>query len=115
HDDDDIGPDQYLDWVIEAGYPIERVDDFGEWLQRLETRLRALSEPQRRHSLLEMVLQRESNDLEAPPPSRERTPSTDRFRAAVQQAQIGATNDIPHVSAPIILKYITNLQLLGLL
>ncbi|XBL80803.1 amino acid adenylation domain-containing protein [Mycobacterium shigaense] len=115
HNDDGIGPDQYVDWVIEAGYPIERVDDFGEWLQRFETRLRALTELQRRHSLLEMLLQRDSNDLKAPPPPRERTPSTDRFRAAVQQAHIGPTNDIPHVSAPIIIQYITNLQLLGLL
>ncbi|MCV7426781.1 thioester reductase domain-containing protein, partial [Mycobacterium montefiorense] len=115
HDDDGIGPDRYVDWVIEAGYPIERVDDFGEWLQRLETGLRALTESQRWHSLLEMVLQRESNDVKAPPPPRERTPSTDRFRAAVQQAHIGPTNDIPHVSAPIIIQYITNLQQLGLL
>ncbi|WP_372513254.1 hypothetical protein, partial [Mycobacterium stomatepiae] len=38
-----------------------------------------------------------------------------RFRAAVQQAQIGPTNDIPHVTAPIIIQYITNLQQLGLL
>jgi hypothetical protein len=43
---------------------------------------------------------------------------TDRFRAAVQAAKIGRDKndpDIPHVSAPIILKYVTDLQLLGLL
>ena len=40
---------------------------------------------------------------------------TDRFRAAVQEAKIGPDNDIPHVSAPIIIKYVTDLQLLGLL
>jgi hypothetical protein len=33
----------------------------------------------------------------------------------VQEAKVSPNNDIPHVSAPIILKYITNLQLLGLL
>jgi fatty acid CoA ligase FadD9 len=38
-----------------------------------------------------------------------------RFRSAVQEAKIGPDKDIPHVSAPIIVKYITNLQLLGLL
>ena len=40
---------------------------------------------------------------------------TDRFRAAVQEAKIGPDNDIPHVSAPIIIKYVTDLQLLGFL
>jgi fatty acid CoA ligase FadD9 len=40
---------------------------------------------------------------------------TDRFHAAVQEAKVGVDKDIPHVSAPIIVKYITDLQLLGLL
>jgi fatty acid CoA ligase FadD9 len=38
-----------------------------------------------------------------------------RFRSAVQEAKIGPDKDIPHVSAPIIVKYITDLQVLGLL
>jgi hypothetical protein len=33
----------------------------------------------------------------------------------VQEAKVGPDNDIPHVTAPIIVKYITGLQLLGLL
>ncbi|WP_394328744.1 hypothetical protein, partial [Mycobacterium avium] len=37
------------------------------------------------------------------------------FRAAVQEAKIGPDKDIPHVSPPVIVKYITDLQLLGLL
>ena len=45
--DDGIGLDEYVDWVIEAGYPIQRIGDFGEWLQRLETGLRALPDRQR--------------------------------------------------------------------
>ena len=40
---------------------------------------------------------------------------TERLRAAVQEAKVGPDKDIPHVSAPIIVKYITDLQLLGLL
>jgi thioester reductase-like protein len=40
---------------------------------------------------------------------------TERFRAAVQEAKIGPDQDIPHISAPIILKYLTDLQILGLL
>jgi fatty acid CoA ligase FadD9 len=33
----------------------------------------------------------------------------------VQEAGIGSDKDIPHLSAPVIVKYITDLQLLGLL
>jgi thioester reductase-like protein len=39
----------------------------------------------------------------------------DHFRAAVQDAKIGPDKDIPHISAPVIVKYITDLELLGLL
>ena len=45
--DDGIGLDEYVDWLIEAGYPIQRIGDFGEWLQRFETALRALPDRQR--------------------------------------------------------------------
>jgi fatty acid CoA ligase FadD9 len=38
-----------------------------------------------------------------------------RFRAAVQAAKIGPDQDIPHISAPIIGKYLSDLRLLGLL
>jgi thioester reductase-like protein len=38
--DDGIGLDEYVDWLIQAGYPIERIGDFGEWLRRFETGLR---------------------------------------------------------------------------
>ena len=39
----------------------------------------------------------------------------DHFRAAVQDNKIGQEKDVPHVSAPVILKYVTDLELLGLL
>ncbi len=109
--DDGIGMDEYVDWLIEAGYPIHRVDDYREWVQRFETALRALPDKQRQASLLPLLhnYQRPSvaiNGSIAP---------TDRFRAAVQEAKIGPDKDIPHVSAPIIVKYATDLQMLGLL
>jgi fatty acid CoA ligase FadD9 len=48
-------------------------------------------------------------------PTRGSIAPTDRFRSAVQEVKIGPDKDIPPVSAPLIVKYITNLQLLGLL
>ena len=115
--DDGIGFDEYVDWLIEAGCPIQRIADFGEWVQRFETALRALPDRQREHSVLEvlLLLLRNFEDLQPAEPVCGALAPTDRFRAAVQEAKIGPDNDIPHVSAPIILKYVTDLQRLGLL
>ena len=115
--DDGIGFDECVDWLIEAGYPIQRIGDFGQWVQRFETALRALPDRQRQHSVLEVLvsLLHNSEDLQPPEPTHGALAPADRFRAAVQEAKIGPDNDIPHVSAAIILKYVTDLQLLGLL
>ena len=113
--DDGIGLDEFADWVIEAGYPIQRIGDFSEWLQRFETGLLALPDRQRQHSPLRGLRLRSSNFLQPAEPMRGSFAPTDRFRAAVKEAKIGPGNDIPHISAPIVIKYVTDLQLLGLL
>jgi thioester reductase-like protein len=55
------------------------------------------------------------DQIHALEPTRGSFAPTDRFRAAVQEAKIGPDNDIPHISAPVIIKYVTDLQLVGLL
>jgi fatty acid CoA ligase FadD9 len=109
--DDGIGLDDYVDWLIEDGYPIQRIGEYGAWLQRFETTLRALPEPQRQASLLPLL----HNYQHPKKPIRGSAAPTDRFRAAVQDAKIGPDKGIPHVTPEIIVKYATNLQLLGLL
>ncbi|MCV7258127.1 carboxylic acid reductase [Mycobacterium shimoidei] len=109
--DDGVGLDEYVDWLIEAGYPIHRVGDYHEWVQRFETALRALPDKQRQASLLPLL----HNYRSPQKPMRGSLAPTDRFRAAVQEAKIGPDKDIPHVSPQVIVKYITDLQLLGLL
>ncbi|ULN37858.1 carboxylic acid reductase [Mycolicibacterium smegmatis] len=109
--DDGIGLDEYVDWLIEAGYPVHRVDDYATWLSRFETALRALPERQRQASLLPLL----HNYQQPSPPVCGAMAPTDRFRAAVQDAKIGPDKDIPHVTADVIVKYISNLQMLGLL
>ncbi|WP_135451335.1 non-ribosomal peptide synthetase, partial [Mycobacterium sp. DL99] len=111
--DDGIGLDEYVDWVIEAGYPIQRIGHFGEWLPRFVTALRALPDRQRRRTVLEMLPSGDATNLQPAEPMCGSYAPTDRFRAAVQEAKIGPDHDIPHVSAPIIVKYVTDLQLLG--
>jgi glycopeptidolipid biosynthesis protein len=112
--DDGIGVDEYVDWLIEAGIPIQRIDDFGEWLHRFKDALLALPDRQREQSVLQVLLLR-FNDLHEAEPTRGSLAPTDRFRAAVQDAKIGHDNDIPHVSAAVITKYVKDMKLLGLL
>jgi fatty acid CoA ligase FadD9 len=109
--DDGIGLDEYVDWLIDAGYPIQRIGDYSAWLQRFETSLRALPERQRQASLLPLL----HNYQRPEKPVRGSLAPTDRFRSGVQDAKIGPDKDIPHVTPEIIVKYITSLQLLGLL
>jgi thioester reductase-like protein len=116
--DDGIGLDEYVDWLIDAGYPIERIDDFEEWLQRFETALSALPDTQRRHSALQMLRLRGTEQVRPIQPTQGSFGPTDRFRAAVQEAKIGQDKnnpDIPHVSAPMVIQYVTDLRRLGLL
>ena len=117
--DDGIGLDEYVDWLIEAGHPIQRIDDFDEWVDRFEAALRALPDRQRRHSVLQMLLlARHSRRLQPLQPSRGADAPTDRFRAAVHEAKLGPDKknpDIPQVSPAIVLSYATDLRLLGLL
>jgi fatty acid CoA ligase FadD9 len=109
--DDDIGFDQFVDWLNEAGYPIQRIADYNDWLQRFETAMRALPERQRQHSVLPLLHYYQHPEK----PLRGALASTKRFRAAVQEAKFGPDKDILHVTAELIVKYITDLQLLGLL
>ncbi len=109
--DDGIGMDEFVDWLIDAGYSIRRVEGYGDWLARFDTTLRALPEKQRNASLLPLLHNYQSPEH----PINGSIAPTERFRAAVQDAKIGPDKDIPHVTAPVIVKYITDLQLLGLL
>ena len=108
--DDGISLDVFVDWLIAAGHDIRRIDDYDEWLGRFETALRALPDKQRQHSVLPLL------DAYRKPekPLRGAPAPTDVFRSAVQAAKIGADKDIPHLSAALIDKYVSDLQLLGL-
>jgi fatty acid CoA ligase FadD9 len=108
--DDGIGLDQFVDWLNEAGYPIQLIANYNDWLQRFETAMRALPERQRQHSVLPLLHYWQ----EPQKPLRGALASTERFRAAVREAKVGPDKDIPHVTAELIVKYMTDLQLLGL-
>jgi fatty acid CoA ligase FadD9 len=108
--DDGISLDVFVDWLIAAGHDIQRIDDYNQWLGRFETALRALPDKQRQHSVLPLL------DAYRKPetPLRGAPAPTAVFRGAVQKAKIGADEDIPHLSSALIDKYVSDLQLLGL-
>ncbi|MFB6877485.1 carboxylic acid reductase [Streptomyces sp. NPDC056323] len=109
--DDGISLDTFVDWLIEAGHPIRRIDDYGEWHARITAALRALPDKQRQHSLLPL-LHAFVQPEEGVPGSA--TPA-DRFHAAVHAAKVGPGQDIPHLSAALMGKYVTDLRRLDLL
>ncbi|WP_205877652.1 carboxylic acid reductase [Mycobacterium camsae] len=109
--DDGIGFDEFVDWMISGGCAVQRIADYGEWLQRFETTLRGLPEKQRNASLLPLL----HNYQKPEKPINGSIAPTDAFRTAVQEAKIGPEKDIPHVTPAIIAKYVSDLRLLGLL
>jgi fatty acid CoA ligase FadD9 len=109
--DDGISMDTYVEWLVDAGYQIASVPEYADWLARFETTLRALPDKQRQASLLPLL----HNYQKPSPPINSSLAPADHFRSAVQDNKIGPDKDIPHVSAPVIVKYITDLKLLGLL
>jgi fatty acid CoA ligase FadD9 len=109
--DDGVSLDTFVDWLIDAGHNIARIDDYDDWLARFETALKALPEKQRQHSVLPLL----GFYREPQPPLPGAPAPTEVFRAAVHAAQIGADNAIPHISAELIDKYVNDLRHLGLL
>lgn len=105
--DDGISLDTFVDWIIAAGFPVEKIDDHSTWLARFETATRALPENQRGHSVLTVLdVYREPMAAVAGSP----VPG-ERFRGAVR----AAGRAIPHLSRELIDKYLTDLQRIGVL
>ena len=50
-----IGMDTFVDWLIDADYPLVRVPEYSAWLARFDTALRALPEKRRAASLLPLI------------------------------------------------------------
>ncbi|WP_067674273.1 carboxylic acid reductase [Nocardia miyunensis] len=103
--DDGISLDEFVDWLIEAGHSIERIEDYGEWFRRFETAVRALPEEQRQHSLLPLLHAYRYPGM----PLRGAALPAKKFQGAVQAAELGPDRDIPHLNRALIEKYATDL------
>jgi fatty acid CoA ligase FadD9 len=105
--DDGISMDTFIDWAVEAGYGIRRIEDYDDWYRRFETALRGLPDKQRQHSSLPLLHQ-----LRRPMPASAGAlaPAT-RFESDVR----GHGREIPHLSAAFIRKYLGDLRVVGLM
>lgn len=108
--EDGLSLDTFTDWLIEAGCPIRRSRDYRTWLREFEAALGRLDAAAQQASALPLL----DNYRQPKAPRAAASAPTERFRAAVRRERIGA-GDIPHVSRESIVKYLTDLALLGLL
>jgi fatty acid CoA ligase FadD9 len=105
--DDGVSLDSFVDWLVEAGCDIERIETYDAWLSRFETAMQALPEDQRQQSMLAILRPYRGPQVAGAAPSLQ----LERFRAASQAAGF----DIPHMSPELIKKYVADLRGLDLL
>jgi fatty acid CoA ligase FadD9 len=105
--DDGISLDSFVDWLVEAGCRIERIDSYAAWLSRFRTAMQALPESQRQQSLLTLL---EPYRHPQPAGLNSSVPS-ERFCAAAKKAG----REMPALSPALIDKYVADLRQLRLL
>lgn len=108
-DPDPDGPtlDTVVDWLIEGGAPITRIDDHAEWLRRFEIGLRGAPERVAAHSALPLL-----DAFRRPRGASSAPPSASRFAAAVRDTDPAG---VPTLSRDLIAKYTADLAALSLL
>ncbi|ODU29987.1 MAG: thioester reductase [Pseudonocardia sp. SCN 73-27] len=109
HVDDGYSLDMFVDWIEQAGYPIRRIDDHGEWLRLFEERLRALPEDERNRSSLAVL-----DSLRRPDDPSGRAARGTRFREALDAVPGGGLAP-PHLTREFLGKCLDDMRRLGLL
>ena len=104
--EDGVSLDTVVDWLIDAGYPVRRIADHRDWVQRVEHALRALPEHQRRQSVLSTL---DAYRLPLPPQPGSSLPVT----ATAEVLDIHCSGGIPHLSRELVEKTLSDLRLLG--
>ena len=105
--DDGASLDSFVDWLIDAGCEIERIDGYDAWLSRFETAMQALPEHQRAQSMLAILGPYRRPQMAGGKSHMQ----IERFRTALE----AVGSEIPHLSAGLINKYVADLRHLQLL
>ncbi|MEZ0356223.1 carboxylic acid reductase [Mycobacterium sp. SA01] len=105
--DDGVSLDTFIDWLTDTGFPVQRIDDYTDWLTRFETAMHALPERAKQQSVLTVL-----DVYRHPAPAVPGSPvPAAGFRAAVRSAGY----EIPGISDDLITKYVDDMRLLGML
>ncbi|QTI70985.1 thioester reductase domain-containing protein [Gordonia polyisoprenivorans] len=105
---DGISLDTMVDWIEAAGYRIERVEGYEEWVRRFETALQALPDEQRQRSSLGVL-----DSLRRPDRAGVMPVDSTRFVEAVRRS--ASESDVPHLTARFIAKWLDDLAGLDLI
>ena len=105
--DDGASLDDFVDWMIDAGCTIERIDRYDDWLARFETAMHSLPDEQRQQSLI-AILQ---------PYRKPQAAGVGAFLpvARFDAASTAAGYAVPHLAPTLIAKYVADLRQLGFL
>jgi len=101
--DDGISWDSFVDWVVSAGYPVDRIADYDDWFHRFSEKLRQLSDEDRHNSIINIL-----EPYAAPTPAHPPLARSDRFVAAVAALPVGP--GIPHLTEKFIHKYLDDMR-----
>ncbi len=105
--------DAIADWVASAGYPVQKMDDYGAWYRAFKGRLNGLSRSQRQRSLLPLL-----HGWERPRAARGPDHDTQVFRrdmARISPAVAAQALEPPHISEQFIHKCLKDMQILGMI
>ena len=108
HAGDGCSLDAFVDWMIESGHAITKVDNHVDWFEAFVQKLKALPPDTRAKSVLAIA-----DAFAQPLPTDQPIPGHKNFRALYQSLSDGA--DIPHLSESFIQKCLADMALKGLI
>jgi fatty acid CoA ligase FadD9 len=111
HWDDGVSLDVMVDWLEAAGYPLDRVPDYADWLRRFKERLEALGPAERQRSPLAIL----KAWAERRNPARELRFDAAHLRARLAELSGDASGAIPHLTVRPIHKTLRDMAALGLI
>ncbi len=97
--------DSIVDYISEAGYPIEKITDYQDWYRRFSERLHTLPENDKQKSALDLLAAFKHPQLEHP------NRTFNNFSVLINKIE----GEIPHLERSYISKILEDMALIGLL
>jgi fatty acid CoA ligase FadD9 len=101
--------DTAVDWLVDSGESVTRIEDYSGWLRRFEIGLRSAPKHVAPFTALPLL-----DAFRRPAITSSSLPSASWFSLAVSEASVGGTGDIPGLSPQLVSKYVSDLTALGL-